>query len=168
MSEWYTYTHTCKKKKKKNEINALGKKNKGNLYSYKGFHRIFKDQRQLEFWISQINKEENMKETAEDAAYMSWNAKGLKCALLLKEFKGAGSFGFNTRHEEETNYSWLEISQHGQRFIPSTGLSSEVKNTVVLLRASPPCNLLLSTTAGLSPQQSICTNLLSPQQDCVH
>lgn len=27
--------------------------------------------------------------------------------------------------------------------------------------------LLLSTVAGLSPQRSICTNLLSPQQYCV-
>lgn len=35
---------------------------------------------------------------------MSWKAGGLKCALLIREYKGGGSFGFNTM-DEETNYS---------------------------------------------------------------
>lgn len=62
MFEWHTL--------KKPEENTLGKKTKNNLYSHEGFHRIFKESDQLQFWRSQLNTEEKKKETAGDATYI--------------------------------------------------------------------------------------------------
>lgn len=71
---------------KRKEGNTLGKKFRSKLFSHKGFHQAFKDQRQILLQRSQLNKEE----TTKVPTYMSWQAEGLECALWNKEYKGAG------------------------------------------------------------------------------
>jgi len=74
------------------------------MKAFTGFLRIRDN-----FSSEDLNKEEMKKETAGDAICMPRKADGRKCALIIKEYKGAGCFGFNAK-DKETNYSCLEIS----------------------------------------------------------